>query len=321
VARRRVTSPRRHACLDRLVDIVRRETLRQPVDLASLLLSGLADLGRPVADPVLSAVAADEDADAELRRHARSLRIWLANTPISEGWSSHLDPPRERSRAMTLTARLNHHPDALPRPTIRVAGRAGPSFQILGYTGLAVAIVLTQVLAATTGRSPLVMTSVTVVCAATFLLLALGTKIVLGEEKLVYYHHEIAVLLVTAGLVTLLGQPVLPYLDLTVLGVGTFLVFGRLGCPLVGRCHGRPHRWGVRYPWVLRATRIRPSARRPSARRSPTAADPAHGVGVRPGGGPGRGDAAPAGRRRRIGAGVVSGRVRPGAIRPGVPAG
>ena len=83
---------------------------------------------------------------------------------------------------MTLTARLNHHLDALPRPTIRVAGRAGPSFQILGYTGLAVAIVLTQVLAATTGRSPLVMTSVTVVCAATFLLLALGTKIVLGEE-------------------------------------------------------------------------------------------------------------------------------------------
>jgi hypothetical protein len=53
---------------------------------------------------------------------------------------------------MTLAARLNHHLDALPRPTIRVAGRAGPSFQILGYTGLAVAIVLTQVLAATTGR-------------------------------------------------------------------------------------------------------------------------------------------------------------------------
>lgn len=70
--------------VDRLVDIVRRETRRQPVDLASLLLSGLADLDRPVADPVLSAVAADEDADAELRRHARSLRIWLANTPISE---------------------------------------------------------------------------------------------------------------------------------------------------------------------------------------------------------------------------------------------
>jgi hypothetical protein len=84
VARRRVTSPRRHACLDRLVDIVRRETLWQPVDLASLLLSGLADLGRKAADPVLSAVAADEDADAELRRHARSLRIGLANTPISE---------------------------------------------------------------------------------------------------------------------------------------------------------------------------------------------------------------------------------------------
>ncbi len=42
-------------------------------------------------------------------------------------------------------------------------------------------------------------------------------------------------------------QPVFPYLDLTILGIGAFLTLGRIGCLLVGCCHGRPCRWGVRY--------------------------------------------------------------------------
>jgi Prolipoprotein diacylglyceryl transferase len=36
-------------------------------------------------------------------------------------------------------------------------------------------------------------------------------------------------------------------LDITTLGIGVFLVFGRLGCLHVGCCHGRPARFGVRY--------------------------------------------------------------------------
>src|SRR5262249_38293875 len=48
-------------------------------------------------------------------------------------------------------------------------------------------------------------------------------------------------------LLRILGQPALPYLDITILGVGAFLVFGRIGCFMVGCCHGRPYRWGVRY--------------------------------------------------------------------------
>jgi hypothetical protein len=31
------------------------------------------------------------------------------------------------------------------------------------------------------------------------------------------------------------------------LAVGTFLAFGRIGCLMVGCCHGRPSAWGIRY--------------------------------------------------------------------------
>ena len=42
-----------------------------------------------------------------------------------------------------------------------------------------------------------------------------------------------------------LELPVLPYLDLTCLGLGIFLVCGRQGCLMVGCCHGKPCGWGI----------------------------------------------------------------------------
>jgi hypothetical protein len=63
----------------------------------------------------------------------------------------------------------------------------------------------------------------------------------------VYYHHEISILVLCALLLYLLKLPVLPYLDITILGIGTFLAFGRIGCYSVGCCHGRPHKHGVKY--------------------------------------------------------------------------
>jgi Fe-S-cluster containining protein len=81
----------------------------------------------------------------------------------------------------------------------------------------------------------------------TFLILAMVTKIITGEEHLVYYHHEIAILAAASLGLWGLRQPLLPFLDLTILGLGLFLVCGRMGCLMVGCCHGRPHWWGVRY--------------------------------------------------------------------------
>jgi hypothetical protein len=120
-------------------------------------------------------------------------------------------------------------------------------FRVSGYTGLALAILLTQGLVLATGLSSWVMVAITLAACATFFALAMLTKIIVGHEELIYYHHEVAVLVVTTLLLSIMGQPVLSYLDITILGVGAFLVCGRVGCLMAGCCHGRPHRWGVRY--------------------------------------------------------------------------
>jgi hypothetical protein len=91
------------------------------------------------------------------------------------------------------------------------------------------------------------MGSLAVLGIGTFLALALIAKVLSGIESLTYYRHIVIILAVTAGALTISRQPLLPYLDLTVLGIGLVTACGRLGCLLVGCCHGRPARWGVRY--------------------------------------------------------------------------
>jgi hypothetical protein len=76
----------------------------------------------------------------------------------------------------------------------------------------------------------------------------MATKIVTGAESLTYYHHQTAVLLMAALLLSGLRAPLLPYLDIAILGVGVFLAFGRIGCLKAGCCHGLPCPHGVRYP-------------------------------------------------------------------------
>jgi hypothetical protein len=142
---------------------------------------------------------------------------------------------------------VNRTLDKLVRPHIRLGHRALSSFRICGYLGLACAVLLTMSLALRLKLSLWVMGVLAVEAVLTFFGLAMAAKILTGEERLVYYHHKLAVILVATVLLCLLRQPVLPYLDIMVLGVGLFLACGRVGCLMVGCCHGRPCRWGVCY--------------------------------------------------------------------------
>ena len=142
-------------------------------------------------------------------------------------------------------------PDVTPatwlRPRLALFGRRWSSFHICGVTGLFLGTCLAMVLAGQAGLSRAVVAALLAMGVVTFLALTMATKIITGRESLVYYHHEVAILSVSAALLAAFNQPVLPYLDVTALGLGVFLAFGRCGCLLVGCCHGKPHRWGVRY--------------------------------------------------------------------------
>lgn len=137
--------------------------------------------------------------------------------------------------------------DKLVRPETRLLTGISSAFRASGYVGLALAVLLSMSLAKLTGLSPRVMAGIALAAVSSFFVLAMLTKVMTGMERLVYYRHEIAVMVVAGTLLWLLHQPILPYLDVTILGVGMFLVCGRLGCFMVGCCHGVPHSWGVRY--------------------------------------------------------------------------
>lgn len=132
-------------------------------------------------------------------------------------------------------------------PYIRVFSRARSAFHVCGGAGLILAVALSLALVTKIGLSPLMMLTLILSAMATFLTLAMITKIIAGEETLIYYHQEIAIVVVAAVVLWVSQQPVLPYLDVVILGVGLFLACGRVGCLMVGCCYGRPSRWGVRY--------------------------------------------------------------------------
>jgi len=141
----------------------------------------------------------------------------------------------------------NHILNRLARCKIVLGGHRLPAFQVCGCTGVAAAIVLSMTLAAKGGLSLWVMSAIIATAMATFLTIVMATKIISGEEQIIYYHHEIGVMLMAALVAKVLHGPVLFYLDITILGIGAFLACGRIGCLMVGCCHGRPFRWGIRY--------------------------------------------------------------------------
>lgn len=149
---------------------------------------------------------------------------------------------------MLLRDIWNSNLDKLVCPAVCIHHRPLPTFQVCGYIGLVLAILLAMTLVIIYQHlSPFVMLGIILAAVLTFFAQIFITKIITGEEDLVYYRHEIAVMTVAALLLWMLRQPILLYLDATLLGVGLFLACGRIGCLMVGCCHGRPYHWGVCY--------------------------------------------------------------------------
>jgi hypothetical protein len=148
---------------------------------------------------------------------------------------------------MRILNSFNRRLDRVVRPEIHITRRSWPAFQFCLLVGLAPAAGLVMILAIRQGLSPWIMTWVIALALALFFATPLLDRRISGQEGLIYYHAEVMILGATALLLWSLGQPVLPYLDALILGIGVCLATSRVGCLLVGCCYGRPSRWGACY--------------------------------------------------------------------------
>ena len=137
--------------------------------------------------------------------------------------------------------------DQLAHPEIRLFSQRYSAFQVCGLVGFCLGVILLSLLAKHFELSFLIILSLIVVAPISFLLLAWIMKVVIGRERLIYYHHLIAIVLVSALLLWQLNQPVWVYLDILVLGIGLTHACIRIGCLMVGCCHGKPCAWGICY--------------------------------------------------------------------------
>lgn len=136
--------------------------------------------------------------------------------------------------------------DSCARLHLDRAGRRGAYFW-LGAAGVAIGETTGVVAGLHEGSSA---TAAAVAAVGALLGFLVGVKVAhifYGREELVLYQQVGAALAGSAAALAIAGEPVRPGLDFVILGLGLFLIFGRLGCLHVGCCHGRPAGWGIRY--------------------------------------------------------------------------
>ena len=134
-----------------------------------------------------------------------------------------------------------------PKLTVHFFNWSIRSFHFFGVLGFLLGTLLGVCLCYFLNFSIAIILLMSLTGAATFFLLAMLAKVITGKEVIVYYHHEIAILIACSFVLRICNWPVLQYLDITILGIATFLAFGRIGCLSVGCCHGKPASRGIVY--------------------------------------------------------------------------
>jgi hypothetical protein len=130
-----------------------------------------------------------------------------------------------------------------PRPTIG----SYSAYFVLGVLGATAAAIVVGLLAAL-AEIPLEQRLVIAfVPPLTFLATIRVARRRAGYERIVFFECVATCLVATAAATALLGESIARSLDLVTIGIGVFLVLGRIGCHRVACCHGRPARHGVRY--------------------------------------------------------------------------
>jgi prolipoprotein diacylglyceryltransferase len=130
------------------------------------------------------------------------------------------------------------------RPTLGARKRS--TYTVLGFTGYAIASLVGAVLATVWGLSLTERLIGFFVPPLAFIVVVTIASAVVGRERIVFYQTACAGVGTTAIVAAIAGARVERLVDLATLGIGVFLVFGRIGCFSVACCHGTPGR-GVTY--------------------------------------------------------------------------
>lgn len=143
--------------------------------------------------------------------------------------------------------RFNDWLDQFPRVRFATFAQPTPAFRACGIAGFYLAIVVTLATGLGRGRDLAVLALLCAVCGCSFYAYAHARRWLVGRETIVLLEHVWFALACAAGALAALHEPMMGYLDNVVCGLTVFLASGRLGCFLVGCCHGLPASCGVRY--------------------------------------------------------------------------
>lgn len=136
-------------------------------------------------------------------------------------------------------------PTRCARPTL---GQRGTSaYTVLGFCGYGIASVVAAVLMWAWALPLADRLIATLVPPMAFLVVVSANRRILRQERIVFYQTAGAGVAAVALFGAAMGAHTLRLVDIATIGIGIFLVFGRLGCFSVACCHGRPSRFGVVY--------------------------------------------------------------------------
>jgi len=122
------------------------------------------------------------------------------------------------------------------RPTL--TRRSISTYTVLGFTGYAVASLMGGALAVLWELSLTERMIGLLAPPLAFLVVVTVASAIVGRERIVFYQTAFAGVIATAAVAAISGARVAQLVDLATLGIGTFLVFGRIGCFTVACCHG-----------------------------------------------------------------------------------
>lgn len=124
------------------------------------------------------------------------------------------------------------------RPTL--TRRAISTYTVLGFAGYIVASAVGSALAVAWELTMAERLIGLLAPPLAFLAAVLAARAVVGQERIVFYQAASGAVIATASIAAIAGAHVARLVDLATVGIGIFLVFGRMGCFAVACCHGLP---------------------------------------------------------------------------------